>query len=247
MKISILKADKGDFNFSSGIISINRKNAIEGKREAKKTIFLIVSQAYQRYQDEKSYPLHITRQKLQILQKEPYPLFTFNFSISFCILPDLFKLNKKPYNENRNEIASILSAIGLSSLKNAKKLPLNPADHKIILSFIIEYSAFNVSNFSFKASKLFIITLYRADLFFYIVNDFGFLVILKPSFSPFWDFIFIFPTNRYAFMIKTAHIGEFFYRQVAFFKCLFKFIISHRKPLKLIILAIISKKYNLIN
>ena len=58
MKISILKANKSDFYFSSGIIPINQKNAIEGKREAKKTIFLIVSQAYQRYQDEKHYQEH---------------------------------------------------------------------------------------------------------------------------------------------------------------------------------------------
>ena len=98
MNLYILEANIKDFNFSSSIISINRKNATEGKREAKKTIFLIVSQVYQRYQDEKSYPLHITRQKLQILQKEPYPLFTFNFSISFFKRAMLDKIS----GENRS-------------------------------------------------------------------------------------------------------------------------------------------------
>ena len=136
MKISILKAYKGVFNSRGIIIATNKKNAIEVKKEVNKTIFQVVSQVYQRYQDEKSYQLHISQQRKQISRKVFYPLLPFKFSISFCILPALFKLNKKPYKESEKDIINILSAIVLSILKKAKKLPLNPADHKIILSLI---------------------------------------------------------------------------------------------------------------
>ena len=96
----------------------------------------------------------------------------------------------------------------------------------------MKYSAFNVSNFSFKVSKLFIIILYRADFFFYIVNNSSFLVITQKDIYPLWRFINFFPVCGYRFFIKTTHIGELFYRQVALFECLFKFLIIHLNTFK---------------
>ena len=67
----------------------------------------------------------------------------------------------------------------------------------------------------------------RTDLFFYIVNDFGFLVVLQPGNSPFRNFIFSFPYNRNRVWIQTRHISKLFYSQFALFKFIFEVLIIH--------------------
>ena len=82
------------------------------------------------------------------------------------------------------------------------------------------------------------------DFIFNIVNDLGFLIVIKPSSSPFGNFIFRFPFTRDGLFIKTRNLSKLFYTQFAFFKFIFKFLIIHFKPLKVYIVELYQNKSN---
>ncbi len=90
-----------------------------------------------------------------------------------------------------------------------------------------------------------IVRIISADFSLYIVNDFGFLVVIKPSYSPFWNFVFGLPASRNICWIKATYICKFFDCQFALFKFAFKFFKSHLLPFyKFSISKILPKKFN---
>ena len=117
------------------------------------------------------------------------------------------------------------------SLLKAKKSVFN------LRGVIIAISGENAIEAKREANKSIfsIVRVIRTDLFFYIVYDFSFYVVIQPSFSPFGNFIFGFPSNRNSFFIKTSHFCKFFNSQFTFFKFIFKLLIIHLVTFKKLI------------
>ena len=90
-----------------------------------------------------------------------------------------------------------------------------------------------------------IVRIISANFSLYIVNDFGFLVVIKPSYSPFWNFVFGLPFAGYRFFIKTTNISKFFNSEITFFKFIFELLIIHFYPLKVTIIELYQNKSNL--
>ena len=163
-----------------------------------------------------------------------------NSFISFEILLNSFRLIIIAIDEkNITKYKKTLPVKGSVKYARNKKPPIIKAVNRNNLSLIMEYWNFNISN---DKLDLFIIFLYRTDLFFYIINDFGFLIVLQPGNSPFGSFISLFPVSGDTIRIKTAHISKLFYSQIRFFKLLFKLFIIHIQAFNLCFIRILYQK-----
>jgi len=81
----------------------------------------------------------------------------------------------------------------------------------------------------------------RTDFIFYIFNDLSFLVVFKPSYSPFWNRVFGLPSSRNSSIIKSCHLSKFFYTKVTFFELLFKILIIHNKTFEFYLIEFYHK------